>query len=402
MPPPACHVAVVPLVAVSTWPDVGAVAPLTTTVVVAEFRAFAVAAVPAVVALPAVRVCHVAVVPEVAVRTWPLLGAVAADTFTVVVAEFSAFAVAAVPAVAALPLVFAALFGMSPDCSALHAGACAVPPEPCEVRNSLVLEVFPASLAAAGVEFSNRMSPRVVIGDRLPNPAVAVVPPVPPPLTGITGRSVVATVPHAGALAVPPDPVEVRNFLVEAVFPASLAGMSPPASKIMSPPVVSTDVRPKLQVATVPDDAVRTCPAVGAVAPLTITVVVAEFSAFAVAAVPAVAALPAVTVCHVAAVPLVAVSTWPDVGAVAPLTTTVVVAEFRAFAVAAVPAVVALPTACQVAAVPLVAVRTCPDVGAVAPATYTPVVRDASVVAVPELPPPEVETELSHPAVTTW
>ena len=45
--PPVCHVAVVLLVAVSTCPFVGAVAPLTDTVVVADFNPLAAVDVPA-------------------------------------------------------------------------------------------------------------------------------------------------------------------------------------------------------------------------------------------------------------------------------------------------------------------------------------------------------------------
>jgi hypothetical protein len=53
----------------------------------------------------------------VAVKTCPLIGAVADDTLTVVVAEFKPFAAAAVPD------VFAALLGMSPLASARKLGA---------------------------------------------------------------------------------------------------------------------------------------------------------------------------------------------------------------------------------------------------------------------------------------
>ena len=52
----------------------------------------------------AAGVCHVAVVLLVAVSTWPELGAVAALTLTVVVADFNAFAMSAVPHVAAFKL----------------------------------------------------------------------------------------------------------------------------------------------------------------------------------------------------------------------------------------------------------------------------------------------------------
>ena len=79
----ACHVAAVPLVAVNTCPVVGAVADDTFTVVVAELSAFAEADVD-------VGVCHVAVVPLVAISTCPFVGAVAAETDTVVVADFKA------------------------------------------------------------------------------------------------------------------------------------------------------------------------------------------------------------------------------------------------------------------------------------------------------------------------
>lgn len=59
---------------------------------------------------PPEGVCHVAAVPEVAVSTCPVVGAVAALTATVVVAEFNPFAAVAAPAVspAAVPVRFVA------------------------------------------------------------------------------------------------------------------------------------------------------------------------------------------------------------------------------------------------------------------------------------------------------
>jgi hypothetical protein len=50
---------------------------------------------------PPLGVCQVAAVPDVAVSVCPVVGAVAAATFTTVVAEFSALAVAAASAVSA-------------------------------------------------------------------------------------------------------------------------------------------------------------------------------------------------------------------------------------------------------------------------------------------------------------
>ena len=112
--------------------------------------------------------------------------------------------------------------------------------------------------------------------------------------------------------------------------------------------------------------AVRTWPTVGAVAADTATVVVALARP--------VAVVEAEAVCHVAAVLLVAVRTWPTVGAVAADTATVVVALASPVAV----------TACHEAATPLVAINTCPDVGAVAADTATVVVALRSPVAGPE------------------
>ena len=51
-------------------------------------------------------------------------------------------------------------------------------PFPVWVRNFLVTEVFPASLARAGVAFSNSMSPRVVRTPDAPNCHVAALPEV--------------------------------------------------------------------------------------------------------------------------------------------------------------------------------------------------------------------------------
>jgi hypothetical protein len=81
-----CHVAVVPAVAVKICPTVGAADAETLTVVVAEFRLFA--------AVNVEGVCHVAVVPAVAVKTCPTVGAADAETLTVVVADRSPDAIA--------------------------------------------------------------------------------------------------------------------------------------------------------------------------------------------------------------------------------------------------------------------------------------------------------------------
>jgi len=53
-----------------------------------------------VVAPPLAAVCHVAAVPDVAVNTWPTVGAAPTDVFTSVVALFSAFALPEVNPVA--------------------------------------------------------------------------------------------------------------------------------------------------------------------------------------------------------------------------------------------------------------------------------------------------------------
>ena len=73
---PACHVAVVPDVAVSWYPVTGAGAAKMATLPPRLARY------PAVAALPATDCCHVAVVPLVAVRMYPLDGADAFDTLT--------------------------------------------------------------------------------------------------------------------------------------------------------------------------------------------------------------------------------------------------------------------------------------------------------------------------------
>jgi len=142
-------------------------------------------------------------------------------------------------------------------------------------------------------------------------PATVAVAAVPVVFWFSTGTSDAVIVPHAGALAVPPDPVPVRNIFAAEVFPASRTGTEAPLSNSMSPGVVSTDVSPKLQVAAVPDEAVRTWPAAGAVAPSTATVVVAEFRAFAAAAVVALPAVVADPGCQVALPDASEVSTSP-------------------------------------------------------------------------------------------
>jgi len=93
-----CQFAAVLDVAVSTWPALGAVAVLVTTLVVADLMAVEVATVgfgyvplrspPAAPVGVALGVDHTAVDELVAVRTCPLDGATAAEVTTVVVADF--------------------------------------------------------------------------------------------------------------------------------------------------------------------------------------------------------------------------------------------------------------------------------------------------------------------------
>ena len=89
----------------------------------------------------AAGVCQLAAVPLVAVRTCPAPGAVAPLTTIVVVAEFSAFAVVAIPAVklAAVPVAFV---------STIELG---VPPAPLKVTNA---PAFPTATASAVATFA--------------------------------------------------------------------------------------------------------------------------------------------------------------------------------------------------------------------------------------------------------
>src|SRR5579883_2139323 len=57
-------------------------------------------------------------------------------------------------AVPALPVVLAALFGISAEASKPHAGAALTVPVPVCVRNCFAVVVFPARRAGAGVAFS--------------------------------------------------------------------------------------------------------------------------------------------------------------------------------------------------------------------------------------------------------
>ena len=81
--------------------------------------------------------------------------------------------------------------------------------------------------------------------------------------------------------------------------------------------------------------------------------------------------LPELGVCQFAAVLLVAVSTCPVVGAVALLTTTVVVAELMPFAAVAVPAVRLAAVPVRFVAVPLEGVPSAPPFTTNAPADPT-------------------------------
>src|SRR5574343_585902 len=97
--------------------------------------------------------------------------------------------------------------------------------------------VPPVALRSALVPPRARASCPLVICDagrlvvspatRVPH-AGAVVWPVPPPATGIVGRSDVEIVPHAGAWAAEPVPVDVRKFLVAVVLPPRRAAVLAP------------------------------------------------------------------------------------------------------------------------------------------------------------------------------
>jgi S-adenosylmethionine/arginine decarboxylase-like enzyme len=95
-----CQVAAVLEVAVSTWPELGAVAAEVTMLVVADFSAADVAteglgydplrSPPAApVGDEPAKSCHEALEPFIAVSTWPVVGAAAVAIATVVVAVFS-------------------------------------------------------------------------------------------------------------------------------------------------------------------------------------------------------------------------------------------------------------------------------------------------------------------------
>ena len=135
---------------------------------------------------------------------------------------------------------------------------------------------------------------------------VAVVPGAVTAGMTVGGRSVLAIVPHAGFAETVPFPVWVRNILVAEVFPASRAATGVEFWNSMSPRVVIGDRFPKASVAVVPP-----------VPP------------------------PAMGVnCHVAALPLVAMSDWFTTGAAAADTFTEPVRSARYPAVAVEPLVV--------------------------------------------------------------
>lgn len=195
-----------------------------------------------------------------------------------------------------------------------------------------------------------------------------------------------------------------------AEFPSAFASVAVPAF-VANPAVVAAVAEPAvpvvvLQMAVVALEETRTDPAApGAVAPDTLTVLVASCSADASVAVPALVAKP-----EVVAVPaLVAKEAEPQVPSVLDHTAVPAAEETRTEpdapgAVAApmvtdpvasskVPtAVTAAPAAPQVAVVPLLAISTCPEEGAAASETFTvPVVSSSAsaTVAVPDEAAPE-------------
>ena len=117
--------------------------------------------------------CHEAEVPLMAVKTCPTVGAVAAETTTVVVAEIKPFAAVAS---AAVPVVSAALFGISPETSARNAGAPLPLVGPANTKNCDVLPVFVPPRAMARVPDVMMAAPRFGILAAM----IPAMPPVPP------------------------------------------------------------------------------------------------------------------------------------------------------------------------------------------------------------------------------
>jgi hypothetical protein len=295
------HPAAVEEEATSSWFAVGAVAPFTTTVVVALFRALALAAVRLLEG-----VCQVAAVVPVAVSTCPLVGAVAALTETVVVADLSPLATVAVVASVAVsafpvsgPVKLAAVIAPVP----VMVGEVRDRPDRVEDHAAAVEEEATSNWLALGAVAL--LTTTVVVADLSPLATVAVV-----------ARVAVSALPIRG--------------------PTKLAAVIVPVP-VMVGEVRERPDRVEDHPAAVEEEATSSWLAVGAVAPFTTTVVVALFRALALAA-----TRPLDGVCQVAAVELVAVSTCPLLGAVAPLTDTVVVADLSALASVATAAVVAL------------------------------------------------------------
>jgi hypothetical protein len=106
-----------------------------------------------------------------------------------------------------------------------HEGEAEAKPVPVCVKKFLAVLVLPERHAAVFVPEPYMRSPRLEIGERALNAAADVDCPVPPPETGITGRSENAIVPQDGTFAAEPVPVEVKKPLVVEVLPGSLTSI---------------------------------------------------------------------------------------------------------------------------------------------------------------------------------
>ena len=100
----------------------------------------------------------------------------------------------------------------------------------------LVVRTYPMLPAPAVIAWNG---PVAVVPPASTAYAVTAVPPVPPPVTGMTPWiSAAAIVPHGGVAAVPPLPVWVRNCFAAVVFPGTRSAAPAAVPAIMSPGLV--------------------------------------------------------------------------------------------------------------------------------------------------------------------
>lgn len=141
-------------------------------------------------------------------------------------------------------ILLASRCGTSAAESTPHAGAAYVVPLPVLDRNILVVDVLPESRLSAPPVLANKISPRLVSGDKASNAALALVAPV-PPLAMATVLVTLVVLPLSDPVMIPAEklPEASRPTMRDAVLVevALLAAFAPlPILNAVTPPTWET------------------------------------------------------------------------------------------------------------------------------------------------------------------